>query len=306
MRRPDATDTIVLPGVLEAIGTTKVLVGKSVRTLSAADPGLFGPGSVSWRVFSHASYGASGVAAVLMQALHPGAMAAVDQQSVFRTDAWRRAHMTADYVLTITFSSRPGAEAAAARVREIHRQISGIDPATGRRHRADDPDLLLWVHAIHTEYALRGYETFAKRLTEAEQDRFVAEQVAAAALVGLDRTAVPATRAALRAWIDGVEGLALTEPARQFARMLVNARMPLTMRPFWALHLAAPAALLPDEVRADYALPRWLPRGRLGRALMAVSLRAINAGYLLFRPVREARARMKQVERASRRLPDDR
>ncbi len=150
-RRPDATDTIVLPGVLEAIRTTKKLVGRSVESLSADDAGYFGPGSVSWRIFSHASYGASGVAAVLAQALHPVAMTIVDRNSRFRTDAWRRAHLTADYVFTITFSSRPVADAAAARVRDIHRHVSGVDPATGRSHRADDPDLLLWIHAVHTE-----------------------------------------------------------------------------------------------------------------------------------------------------------
>ena len=293
-------DAIVLPGVWEALATTKGLVAKSVRSLSPADPGLFGPGTVSWRVFSHASYGASGVAAVLMQALHPIAMAAVDQQSAFRTDAWRRAHLTADYVFTITFSSRQVAEAAAARVRQIHRHICGVDPATGRVHRADDPDLLLWVHAVHTEYALRGYEVFVKRLAAEDRDRFVAEQVAAAELVGLDPATVPASGAALSAYIAGVEGLALTEPARHFARMLMKARMPLTMRPFWALHVAAAASLLPEDVRRAYRLPRWLPRGRFGRAAMAASLSAINYGYLLFRPVREARARLRHVERATR------
>ena len=60
----------------EAIRTTKLLVANSVRSLSVEDAGYFGPGSVSWRIFSHASYGVSGIAAVLMQALHPVAMAA--------------------------------------------------------------------------------------------------------------------------------------------------------------------------------------------------------------------------------------
>jgi uncharacterized protein (DUF2236 family) len=299
MRRELApADAIVLPGALDALAATKRLIAGSVESLSVDDPGHFGPGSVSWRIFSHASYAVSGIAAVLVQALHPVAMAAVDRHSAFRTDAWRRAHLTADYVFTITFASRAVADAAAAAVRRIHRGVSGVDPDTGKVHRADEPALLLWVHAVHTEYALRGYERFAQRLPPGEADRFVAEQVAAAALIGLDPAAVPATRAALVAWLDSVPGLRVTEPAAQFARMLLAARMPLTMRPFWALHVAAAAQLLPDEVRAGYELPRWLPRGRLAGAAMAAAIKAMNGGYLLFRPVRRARRRLREVERA--------
>lgn len=279
----------MLPGVRAALADTKMLIARSVASLSAADPGHFGPGSVSWRIFSHASYGISGVAAVLMQALHPVAMAAVDAHSVFRSDAWRRAQMTADYVFTITFSARPVADAAAARVRRIHAGIG-----------ADEPALLLWVHAVHTEHALRGYEAFAGRLSAEEADRFVAEQRIAARLVGLDPGTVPATRAELRAWIAAVPGLGVTAPAARFARLMVTARMPVTMVPFWALHVAGAALLLPEEVCRAYELARWLPRGRLARALIAAAIRSINAGYLLFAPVRRARARLKEVERAVR------
>ncbi len=299
-RRSPDPDAIRLPGAWEAIGTTKALVGRSVRSLSAEDAGYFGPGSVSWRIFSHASYGVSGIAAVLMQALHPVAMAIVDRHSAFRTDAWRRAHMTADHVFTITFSSRPVADAAAERVRRIHRGIGGADPATGRIRRADEPELLLWIHAVHTEYALRGFERFGGRLGAGDADRFVSEQAIAAGLVGLAPEAVPATRSELGDYIASVDALEMTGPARDFARMLLNARMPLTMRPFWALHVAAAAALLPEQVRRGYALPRWLPRGRLALGLMRAAFFSINYGYLLFRPVREARGRMRQVERARR------
>jgi uncharacterized protein (DUF2236 family) len=299
-RRPAPADTIVLPGVRTALAATKRLIAGSVESLRAGDPGHFGPGSVSWRVFSHASYGVSGIAAVLVQALHPTAMAAVDRHSAFRTDAWRRAHLTADYVFTITFASRAVADQAAAKVRAVHRGVSGVDPATGAVRRADEPALLLWVHAVHTEYALRGYERFVRRLPPGEADRFVAEQVAAAALVGLDPATVPATRAGLNAWLDAVPGLEVTPPAAAFARMLLGARMPLAMRPFWALHVAAAVQLLPDRVRSGYDLPRWLPRGRIARAAMAAAIFAINQGYLLFRPVRRARRRLREVERALR------
>lgn len=295
-RHQPPPDTIVLPGVLAALADTKTLISRCVDSLSAADPGHFGPGSVSWRIFSHASYGISGIAAVLAQALHPVAMAVVDEHSAFRTDAWRRAHLTADYVFAITFGSRAVAAAAAERVRRIHAAISGTDPATGAVHRADEPALLLWVHAIHTEYALRGYERFVHRLAAAEADRFVAEQVAAAELVGLDAARVPKTRAELAGWLDRVPGLEVTGPARAVARMMMSARMPPTMRPFWALHVAGAVALLPDEVRRGYGLRRW----PIPRAAVAAAIAAINYGYLLFAPVRRARRRLRQVERELR------
>jgi len=274
-----------------------MLIDRSVRTLTAEDPGYFGPRSASWRIFSHASYGASGIAAVLMQALDPVAMALVDRSSMFRIDAWRRAHLTANYVFTITFSSRAIADEAAATVRSIHTRIRGADSRTGEFRRADDPELLLWVHAVHTECALRGYEMFVRRLPPDQADRFVAEQVIAAELVGLARAVVPATRAELRRYLDNVPDRKLTEPATEFARMLLNARMPVTMRFFWALHVAAAAMLLPEEIRRSYSFPRWLPRGRLSRIAISVALRAMNAGYLLFQPVRQARARMRSIER---------
>ena len=290
---------IVLPGVWEAIRATKSLIGNCVRTLSAENPGYFGPGSVSWRIFSHASYGVSGIAAVLMQAMHPVAMAIVDRNSAFRTDAWRRAHLTADYVFTVTFSGRATADAAASRVRHIHAQVRGTDPETRKVHRADEAELLLWIHAVHTEFSLRGYSALVRRLSDEDADRFVAEQVTAAGFVGLPPERVPRTRAQLSDYIASVSGLRMTEPAAAFASMLLRARMPLPMRPFWALHVIGAVALLPDDVRRSYRFPRWLPKGRAAMAMLRAAFFAINYGYLLFRPVREARAKLREVARGA-------
>lgn len=99
---------IVLPGIREAIRSVNALVG-CVHSLSPADQGLFGPRSVSWIVFREPGYGISALAGLLLQALHPVAMAAIDQHSDYRRDAWRRGHRTADYIFTITFSARDAA-----------------------------------------------------------------------------------------------------------------------------------------------------------------------------------------------------
>ena len=279
------------------------LISGCVQTVSADDPGLFGPLSVSWRIFREPAYGVSALAALLLQALHPVAMAAIDQHSDYRRDAWRRAHRTTDYVFTITFSGTAAALQAAERVRAIHERIRGTDPVTGRHYRADDPDLLLWIHCVSTEMALRGQETFVRTITSAEADQFVLEQVQAASLVGLDEDKVPKDRAGIQAFIRRTR-LQLTPPAKEFVALLLGARMPITMRGFWALHIAGAVALLPPEARALYAFSRWIPTGAPARLAIRMLLRLMDLGYGVFPPVRAARRHLARVSREYITSPD--
>ena len=92
----------------------------------------------------------------------------------------------------------------------------------------------------------------------------------------------------------------MTEPAADFANMLLRARMPPAMRPFWALHVIGAVALLPDDVRQAYRFPRWLPANRAAAAMLRPAFFSMNYGYLLFRPVREARAKLRDIERQLR------
>ena len=87
----------------------------------------------------------------MLQALHPLAMAGVDQHSNWRSDPVGRLAATSGYLATITFGDRAAAERAAARVRRIHEHITGTDTITGRPYEASDPALLLWVHATLVE-----------------------------------------------------------------------------------------------------------------------------------------------------------
>lgn len=296
---PLSSGAIVLPGVVEAIRLSERIIAASVGSLTAADAGHFGPGSMSWAVFRHPSYSISGIAAVLIQALHPVAMSAIDRNSHFRRDAWRRAHMTADYVFTITFSARAVATAAAERVRRIHSQIAGVEPVSARQYRADDPDLLLWVHCVHTRYALLGFDRYARPVSPQERDRFVCEQIMAAELVGLSREAVPHDWACLNAYFAGIGDFAPTRPAIDFCKMLLHACMPLTLRPFWALHIVGAAALLSKETCSAYGLAPWLPRGPFAQLSVKAALWAIDRGFALFGPVRRARAKLRAIERAT-------
>src|SRR4051794_32397149 len=113
-----------------------------------SDDGLFAADSVTRRLHTGPLAGVAGLRALLLQALHPVAMAAVDQHSDFRSDPWGRLERTGTFLANVTYGSREQAEQSAAVVRAVHAHVHGVDPETGRAYSADDPDLLLWIHCV--------------------------------------------------------------------------------------------------------------------------------------------------------------
>ncbi|MEO6204641.1 MAG: oxygenase MpaB family protein, partial [Mycobacteriales bacterium] len=164
--------------------------------LTPADPGLFGPDSVSWRVHADPAMALAGLRALLLQAVHPIAMAGVAEHSDFRGDAWGRLFRTAHYVVETTFGTTQEAQRAGAKVRGIHRKLSGIDPESGKAYRVNDPELLRWVHCVEAESFLSTTVRCGLRLSSTDQDRYYAEQqTIAAPLVGLNPAFVPGSAA---------------------------------------------------------------------------------------------------------------
>ena len=127
----------------------------------ADEHGLFGPDSVSWRVIGHPAALVGGMRALLLQALHPLAMAGVAQHSNYLEDPMRRLRRTAGYVSTVTFGTHAEAEAAAAVVRGVHKHVHGTDPVTGRRYSASDPATMVWVHCVEVHSFLAAYRAYA-------------------------------------------------------------------------------------------------------------------------------------------------
>ncbi|GDY31923.1 oxygenase MpaB family protein [Gandjariella thermophila] len=243
-----------------------------------SDTGLFGPDSVTWRVHGEPVLFVGGLRALLLQALHPLAMAGVAEHSRYREDPWGRLRRTADYVGTVTFGSRADVDAAVARVRAVHRTVTGVDLVTGQPYRADDPELLRWVHCCEVD----SFLTTARRiglLDPDEADAYVAEQARAGRLVGVPDRLLPRSAADLASYFDGVRPqLRRTPAAVRGLGFLLLPPMPARValltpaRPAWAGIAALAFALLPRWARRMYGMP-GLPTTDLGATAAVFSLR---------------------------------
>src|SRR5450755_4904370 len=178
-----------------------------------ADDGFFGPGSVTWRISADLAGPVAGLRALLMQALHPLAMAGVDQHSDWREDPVGRLAATAAYLSTVTFGERAAAERVSARVRRIHEHVRGVDTVTGRPYAAGDSGLLLWVHAAMVDSVIAASNLFGAGLSAQDADRYVAEMAVAAELIGVPAGEVPRSLADLERYLASVRSELRCTPA---------------------------------------------------------------------------------------------
>jgi uncharacterized protein (DUF2236 family) len=249
---------------------------------ASVDHGLFGPGSVTWRVHSNPVMIVGGLRALLIQALHPLAMAGVAQYSDFRSDPLKRLRGTSAYVHAVTFGDTSTAQAAAARVKRLHERVRGVDPVTGQPFSAADPDTLRWVHCVEVHSFLAAYRAYGGRLSASEQDRYLAEQVSAARLMDIPDAMIPASRATYRAYFAQVLptlcSSADTAATIQFVRRprLPGARHAALAPAFRTLGVAA-AALVPRSLRAIAGLPEHDPRTLPAAAVVALASRTLIA-----------------------------
>lgn len=240
------------------------------------DAGFFGPGSVTWRLHSDVSFAVGGYRALLVEALHPLAIAAVEQHGRLLDDPWRRLWRTSRYVFDVTFGDRATALAAAGRVRAVHRAVRGTDPVTGLDYRAEDPGLLLWVHAVLVDSVLVAFDHYAAGLPRARADRYVAEMVVAAELVGIPADLAPRTVAEVRAFLAGVP-LRMTPGAARVRGLVLRPPVSWWWRPFAAGFRAAVLAILPEAASEAYGFPVSQRRRAVTRAAGRGLCRAGNA-----------------------------
>jgi uncharacterized protein (DUF2236 family) len=234
-------------------------------TLSAVkrEDGLLGPESIAWRVIGHPVSIVGGLRSLIVQSLHPLAMAGVAQHSDYRRRPLDRLRRTSHYVAATTFGDRATAEAAGARVRAIHKRVRGIDPVTGRPYSADDPDTQLWVHCVEWHSFLAAYRAYAtSRLSAAEEDRYIAEGASIAALVGVPEETVPRTVDEMRAYFAGVRSqLCVSDSTRDAIAFVLNPPLTRELIPLQVplrVTAAAAVAITPRDLRqlAGIAQPR--------------------------------------------------
>jgi uncharacterized protein (DUF2236 family) len=266
-----------LRGAVQRVLTGADETRRRPKVLQSQDPGLFGPDSVTWKVHGDASMLIGGLRALLLQTMHPLAMAGIADHSQYRTDPFGRLQRTGSYVGTVTFGSVAEVDAAIAAVRRGHERVTGT-AADGRPYAANDPDLLAWVHHTLVDSFLRAYQRYGPvPLDAAQADRYVAEQAELARRIG---ASPPATSTAeLRSWMIGRRPeLVSTRAAREACRFLVFFRGPPLMTGPYAIVSAASVGLLPGFVRRAL----WLP---------VVPLASPLADHLLVRPTAGAMTR---------------
>lgn len=236
--------------------------GRRSTDMAPGPETLFGPTSVSWRVHTDPVFPVAGVRALILQALHPTAVAGVAQHTGFKDDFWGRLERTGLYVSTLTYGPASEARKLAARIRGIHRRLSAVDPDTGHEFPLDRPDLLLWVHCCEIESFLSTARRAGNPLSAADADAYVAEQVVSAELIGLPGAMVPASVADLDGYFTDIRPqLRLTDTAREGIRTLAIPPMKAWVqlltpaRPAWAVLAGAALATLPRWARRMYRLP---------------------------------------------------
>ncbi len=187
-----------------------------------ADGGLFGPQSIVWRVHRDRSFPLAGLRSLMVQALHPLAMAGVAEHSTWKEDPFGRLAATSGYILTVTYGDTASAHHAASRVRTIHNHVNGTDPVTGLAYRAADPSLLLWIHSAMVDSIVHIVQRYGRGLDATAADRYVGEMVRFAELVGVAAQDVPASVAALEEYIRSVDLLQATPAARDAMAVVLD------------------------------------------------------------------------------------
>ena len=262
--------------------------------------GLFGPGSLAWRIDREVMVLAGGSCALLMQAAHPVVAAGVFEHSTYATDPFGRLRRTLTTSFDVVFGSRSRAEAAIRRVNALHGAVRGQRPDDGSRYTALDPEALLWVHATLIDTALRVYGRFVAPLSGAEEQAYHAEAARVAERLGVPPSILPATIVELRAWMAEMLSDArvrVTPAAREIAGTVLYPR-PWVPRVAWeAAHLIS-VATLPVELRRQYGVA-WSPaRERAVGTLAALTRRVLPFVPRPLRFVPHARTADRRVRQA--------
>ncbi|WP_166364486.1 oxygenase MpaB family protein [Pseudomonas akapageensis] len=276
----------------QVLSLTGLSLGQLDLENPKGDPGLFGPDTVCWRV--HADFTSmliGGISALLLQVMHPLALAGVWDHSNFRQDMLGRLRRTGQFISGTTFGSTQDANWLIEKVRTIHLQVVG-KAEDGRPYAASDPDLLTWVHVAEVSSFLAAHLRYRNpHLSLAEQDTYYAEIALVAERLGARD--VPRSRQAIADYLEQMRPqLVCDHRSHEVVQVLLDAPAPSRLtKPFGALMMQAGIDLLPNWASAQLELTQHPLHRRL------VRLGVANTAPVLRWAVRDG-----SVHRARRRM----
>jgi len=256
------------------------------------DPGLFGPQAICWQV--HGDFPSmliGGISALMLQALHPLALAGVWDHSNFRQDMLGRLRRTGQFISGTTFGSTQDANWLIDKVRTIHLQVTGTAP-DGRPYAASDPDLLTWVHVAEVSNFLAAHLRYLNpNLSLADQDKYYNETALIAERLGARN--VPRSSQEIADYLAAIRPqLLCDERSREVLRLLLAAPAPSWMaKPMGSLMMQAGIELLPDWASAMLDLHQ-----------SALQRKMIRAAVKRSAPVLRWAVRNGSIHRARRRM----
>ena len=242
-----------------------------IKDTTPGDPGIFGPGTVTWRLHTEQWLIAAGARAFLMQAAHPIVAQGALDHSRFAEDPYGRVYNTVSAMTVLIFGSSKEANGMAQRINRLHRTVTGTVNESVGSHRAGTPysamdaPALLWVHAAFVDSILSAYTSFVGPLSEADKEAYWQESLRYARRLGLTDADLPPSYPALQSYIRRAIAsgeVAVGPGARAIARTILYPPMPVWRKPLWAIVQSMTIGQLPATLRRQYGI-RWARRDRV-------------------------------------------
>lgn len=276
----------------QVMSMTGLALGQLDLENPKGDPGLFGPQAICWQV--HGDFPSmliGGISALMLQALHPLALAGVWDHSNFRQDMLGRLRRTGQFISGTTFGSTRDADWLIDKVRTIHLQVTGTAP-DGRPYAASDPNLLTWVHVAEVSNFLAAHLRYLNpELSPADQDKYYDETAVIAERLGARN--VPRSSRDIADYLENMRPqLVCDQRSREVLRILLNAPAPSWM--------AKPMGTLMMQAGIDL-LPLWASE-MLELRQSPLRRRIIRAGVKRSAPVLRWAVRNASIHRARRRM----
>ena len=267
--------------------------------------GLFGPGTMTWRINREGALLLGGGRALVLQVAHPLVAAGVAEFSNFREDPWGRLYRTLDLTTRIVFGDRETAAEASDQLRRVHTRVKGVTREPGGRfpagtpYEASDPELLMWVHATLVDTSLLVYDRYVRRLTIAERERYYEEQKTLGEAFGVPRERQPGSYAEFNEYFAGMldsDAIAVTGALLDVTDATLRPDLPFLARPVVEAVGLVTAGMLPERLREELGLP-WGPnRERLlaaSRTMLRGAIPLLPGIVRDFPPARSAERRVR-------------